>query len=39
VLSGEVESENDEGLAEDDRAAGFVLSCVARPRGDCKIDA
>ncbi len=39
VLSGEVESENDEGLDEADRAAGFVLSCVARPRGDCKIDA
>lgn len=39
VLSGDVYSENDEGLDEAERAAGYVLSCVTRPRSDCKIDA
>lgn len=39
VLKGEVDADSDEGLTEEEIAAGYVLSCVASPRGDCIIDA
>jgi ferredoxin len=38
VLEGEVEGDFDL-IDEKDRAKGYVLSCVARPVGDCVIDA
>lgn len=39
VLRGEVHMEVDDGLDKADRAAGYVLSCVATPRSSCVLDA
>ncbi len=38
LLGGEVEGEFD-ALEERDRAAGFILACIAKPLGDCAIEA
>lgn len=35
LLRGEVEQERALALRDEEKAAGFVLLCVARPRGDC----
>ncbi len=39
LLEGEVDAETEEGLSEEEVAAGYVLTCVAAPKGDCVIDA
>jgi glycine betaine catabolism B len=39
VLKGEVSAETDEGLTQEEIEAGYVLSCIASPQGDCIIDA
>lgn len=39
LLSGEVASGGDGGLTDEERAAGWVLSCVSTPKADCVIDA
>jgi ferredoxin-NADP reductase/anaerobic selenocysteine-containing dehydrogenase len=39
VLSGEFHANVDDGITAEERAAGYVLSCVASPRGDCVVDA
>jgi ferredoxin-NADP reductase len=39
VLRGRVEMEVEDGLGADDRAAGYALTCVGRPAGDCVLDA
>lgn len=39
LLGGEVDADTDEGLTEEEINAGFVLTCVARPKGKCVIDA
>ena len=39
LLSGDVEMSGADGLSAADRAAGYVLSCVAIPRSDCAVDA
>ncbi|HSD60916.1 MAG TPA: FAD-binding oxidoreductase [Burkholderiales bacterium] len=39
LLKGEVRMTNEEGLESQDRAAGYILTCVARPKTDCVIDA
>ena len=39
VLSGRVEMESEEGLHPDEKAAGYVLTCVGRPVTDCVVDA
>ncbi|HVY45923.1 MAG TPA: FAD-binding oxidoreductase [Minicystis sp.] len=39
LLRGEVHMDVDDGLDKADRAAGYVLSCVAQPRSDCVVDA
>jgi ferredoxin len=39
VLRGDVSATTDVGLTPLERAAGFVLACVASPRSDCVLDA
>lgn len=39
LLRGEVDMSVDDGLEAADRAAGYVLSCVALPKSNCVIDA
>jgi glycine betaine catabolism B len=39
VLSGRVEMESEEGLHPDEKAAGYVLTCVGRPVTHCVVDA
>jgi ferredoxin-NADP reductase/anaerobic selenocysteine-containing dehydrogenase len=39
LVDGEVTCEDDGGLTPDERAQGYVLTCVARPRTDCTLDA
>ena len=39
VLEGEVDSDCDTGLGPEEKAAGYVLTCVTRPRGNCTLDA
>lgn len=39
LLRGAVDTSSEEGLSGAERAAGFVLSCVATPKGDCVVDA
>ncbi len=38
ILQGEVTMSSDDGLTDADRAAGYVLSCVACPKTSCVID-
>lgn len=39
VLKGEVLADSQDGLTKEEIAQGYVLSCIASPRGDCIIDA
>jgi ferredoxin len=39
LLHGEAAMSVDDGLAPADRAAGYILSCVALPKTNCVIDA
>ncbi len=39
LISGEVDLSNDAGLEPGEREAGYILTCVAHPKGDCVIDA
>jgi len=39
LISGDVDLTNDEGLEPGERDAGYILTCVAHPKGDCVIDA
>jgi ferredoxin len=39
LLGGEVTCEDDGALTPDERSQGYVLTCVARPRTDCTLDA
>lgn len=32
------EVENEEGLEPGEKDAGYILTCVARPRSDCTVD-
>jgi hypothetical protein len=34
-----VDMESEEGLQPDEKAAGYILTCVGRPAGDCTLDA
>ncbi|MGH1483385.1 MAG: 2Fe-2S iron-sulfur cluster-binding protein [Geminicoccales bacterium] len=38
LLSGEVSMDEDEGLADEDRGRGFILTCCGRPKGLVAID-
>jgi len=38
LLEGEIEMDNDAGLSAKEKSEKFILSCVARPKTDCKID-
>jgi ferredoxin len=38
LLSGEVDAESDDGLSEEEIAEGYVLTCVATPKGDVVLD-
>ncbi|MGI9509492.1 MAG: 2Fe-2S iron-sulfur cluster-binding protein [Geminicoccaceae bacterium] len=38
LLSGEVDMDEDEGLADEDRDGGYVLTCCGRPKGPVAID-
>ncbi|MCK5903583.1 MAG: 2Fe-2S iron-sulfur cluster binding domain-containing protein [Cocleimonas sp.] len=38
LLKGEVEMDEDEGLEPEEKAEGYVLSCVGLPKGDCEVD-
>ena len=39
LLEGTVDQETDEGLGEEEREAGYILTCVSMPTSDCKLDA
>jgi ferredoxin-NADP reductase len=39
LLAGRVDMESEEGLQPDEKAAGYILTCVGRPVGDCTLDA
>jgi ferredoxin len=39
LLSGEVDMEEDDGLEPEEKAAGYILTCVGMPKGHCKVDA
>jgi ferredoxin len=39
LVSGEVDMTSEEGLETGEREAGYILSCVAHPKGDCVLDA
>jgi len=39
LLEGDVQMDTEDGLAASDKAEGYVLMCVGRPRGDVKVDA
>jgi ferredoxin-NADP reductase/anaerobic selenocysteine-containing dehydrogenase len=39
VLRGDVDRGHDDALSDSEHAEGYVLSCVATPRGDCVIEA
>ena len=39
LLGGEVDADTDEGLTPEEIEAGYILTCVARPKGKCTIDA
>lgn len=39
LLKGEVDMENDEGLAPAEKKEGYILSCVATAKGPCVLDA
>mgnify|MGYP000990313903 CR=1 FL=1 len=39
LLQGEVDMEVDDGLDKSDRAAGYILACVSKPKTHCVLDA
>jgi len=39
VISGRVEMDSEDGLRPDEKAGGYVLTCVGRPATDCVVDA
>ena len=39
LLKGKADMEHEEGLEPKEKEAGYILTCVARPRGDCTLDA
>jgi ferredoxin-NADP reductase/anaerobic selenocysteine-containing dehydrogenase len=39
LLSGDVDMEEEDGLEPEEKAEGYILSCVGMPKGQCKIDA
>ncbi len=39
LLSGQVTMEVEDGLAPDDKAAGMILACQARPKNDIEVEA
>ena len=39
LLEGTVDQETDEGLGDEEREAGYILTCVSTPTSDCKLDA
>jgi len=39
VISGRVEMDSEDGLQPDEKAGGYVLTCVGRPATDCVVDA
>jgi ferredoxin-NADP reductase/anaerobic selenocysteine-containing dehydrogenase len=39
LLSGEVDMEEDDGLEPEEKAEGYILTCVGMPKGHCKVDA
>lgn len=39
LLSGEVEMDIEDGLEDDDREEGFILTCVAVPKSDIVLEA
>ena len=38
LLKGKCRSETDEGLTEDEKAEGYILSCVSYPEENCSFD-
>ena len=38
VLSGDVSMQTEQGLTAEEKAGGYVLACVARPRTNCALD-
>ncbi|MFT5013349.1 MAG: hypothetical protein ACJAX5_001524 [Patiriisocius sp.] len=38
LLDGKVKSTTDEGLTEEEKAAGYVLGCVSHPTESCSLD-
>jgi ferredoxin-NADP reductase len=39
LLEGDVQMDTEDGLEASDKAEGYILMCVGRPRGDVKVDA
>jgi ferredoxin-NADP reductase len=39
LLEGDVQMDTEDGLEASDKAEGYILTCVGRPRGDVKVDA
>jgi len=39
LLEGDVQMDSEDGLEPSDKAEGYILMCVGRPRGDVKVDA
>ncbi len=39
LLQGDVHMDSEEGLEAGEKAEGYILMCVARPRGDVKVEA
>ena len=38
MISGRVEMDSEDGLQPDEKAGGYVLTCVGRPATDCVVD-